>query len=187
MWAMSALKDMHAGRPAAILGGGPSLPADMLKLPKDCVLIAVNYHAFYHCLPHYMVYNDHPASDPELLAEVKRGRAIRVSPDQTSDIRFDVDVWTGFYSSNTAAWLALWMGCNPVILCGCDCYQGEQVYCHPTERDAPTFHYPLDHHLRPWQEEARARCPHPERLTAMSGPLSNIFGLYETLAIQIPG
>jgi len=28
-------------------------------------------------------------------------------------------------------------------------------------------------------EEARAMCPHPERLRAMSGPLVNFFGQYE--------
>ena len=178
MLKMSEMRDCFAGRPAAILGGGPSLPTDMERLPKDCLLIGVNYHAFYFCKPDYMVYNDQPECDPLLLEVVQRAAAIRVSSDPTSDISFDVDVWTGFYSSNTAAWFALCMGCDPVILCGMDCYQGEAVYCHPYQGDSPTFHYPLDHHIRPWVEEARALCPHPERLRAMSGPLTNVFGAY---------
>jgi hypothetical protein len=104
---------------------------------------------------------------------------VRVSPGPTTDISFDVEVWTGFYSSNTAAWFALWLGCDPVILCGMDCYQGEQVYCHPYTGDAPTFHYPLEHHLRPWVEDARNLCPNPKRLRAVSGPLVQVFGQYQ--------
>lgn len=176
---ISDYKDRYAGQPAAILGGGPSLPRDFALLPKNCILIAVNYHAFYHCDPQFMVYNDQPESDPILLDAVQNAKAIRVSPDPTSDVIFDVDVWTGFYSSNTAAWFALWMGCNPVILCGMDLYQGNVKYFHPYNHDVPTFHYPLDHHLRPWVEDARNMCPHSERLVAMSGPLVNIFGQYD--------
>lgn len=176
---MSQYHDRYTGHPAAVLGGGPSLPADLKKLPSNCLLIAVNYHAFLFCKPDFMVYNDQPASTPELLAAVNEAKAVRVSPEPTSDILFDVIVWTGFYSSNTAAWFALWMGCNPVILCGMDCYQGEAVYCHPHQGDEPNFHYPLEHHIRPWVEEARHLCPHPERLRVMSGPLARVFGPYQ--------
>jgi hypothetical protein len=176
---MSSLQDRYIGRPAAVLGGGPSLPDDFARLPERCVLIAVNYHAFHLCQPDFMVYNDQPESDPLLLEAVCNRKATLVSSDPTSDIHFDVPVWTGFYSSNTAAWFALWMGCNPVILCGMDCYQGEAKYFHSYQHDVPVFHYPLDHHLRPWYEEGKARLPHVERLRAMSGPLAQIFGLYQ--------
>lgn len=177
---MSEMKDRYAGRPAAVLGGGPSLPVDMARLPKRCLLIAVNYHALRFCVPDFMVYNDEPKPDesPELWAAVHETGITRVSSEPTSDIAFDVDVWTGFYSSNTAAWFAGWVGCNPIILCGMDCYQGDQVYCHPHDRDVPTYHYPLEHHLQPWIEDARNRIPHAERVRAMSGPLVNIFGQF---------
>ena len=175
---MSDWKDRLVGQPAAVLGGGPSLPADMARLPKDCVLIAVNYHAFYVCEPHFMVYNDQPETDPLLEEAVRTQKAIRVSSDPTSNILFDVPVWTGFYSSNTAAWFAGWLGCDPIILCGMDCYQGEVKYCHPSDRDVPTHHYPLDFHTRPWIEEGRALVPHAERIRVMSGPLANIFPAY---------
>ena len=176
---MSACKDRYLGRPAAVLGGGPSLPGDMRQLPDDCLLISVNYHALQLCQPHFMVYNDEPKSDPRLLEAVRSHAFLCVSSDPTSDIQFDVPVWTGFYSSNTAAWFALWMGCNPVILCGMDCYVGEVKYCHPYDHDVPVFHYPLDHHLRPWIEEGRNLLPHVERLKVMSGPLVDVFGKYE--------
>jgi len=176
---MSDLRNKYAGRPAAVLGGGPSLPDDMKKLPEDCILIAVNYHALEICNPHYMVYNDDPFADPILFEGVKRFGGVKVSPDPTSDVLFDVKVWTGFYSSNTAAWFALWLGCNPVILCGMDMYQGDQVYFHPTTKECPCFHYPLDHHMRPWIEECKNSCPDHERLRVMSGPLKALFPLYQ--------
>lgn len=179
---MSDWANACAGRPAAVLGGGPSLPGDLARLPAGCVLIAVNYHALHLCEPDFLVYNDDPESDPILGEAVRRpGQAVRVSPDPTSDIAFDIPVWTGFYSSNTAAWLALWLGCDPVILCGMDCYQGEQIYCHPTERDVACFHYPLDYHLRPWIEDGRNLLPHVERVRVMSGPLARVFPKYEAI------
>lgn len=176
---LSQMQGLFAGMPAAVLGGGPSLPADFARLPKGCLLIAVNYHALQICKPDFMVYNDQPESDELLLAAVQNFPGVRVSPDPTSDIGFDVPVWTGFYSSNTAAWLGLWLGCDPVILCGMDCYQGAQKYFHPYSHDVPAFHYPLEHHLRPWVEDGLKLLPHVERLRAMSGPLVQVFGSYE--------
>ena len=102
-----------------------------------------------------------------------------VSPHWSSHVTIDAPMWTGHYSSCTATWLALYMGCNPVILCGMDLYQGKQKYFYKTDKDSPVFHMPLDHHLRPWVEEARARLPHPERVRAASGPLVDVFGKYE--------
>lgn len=180
---MSSLRDRYTGRPAAVLGGGPSLPADMARLPEGSLRIAVNYH--YQALtgedPDFMVFNDHMEPFPALAQAVRKTNAIKVTPDaENSDIIFDVDVWTGFYSSNTATWLALWMGCDPVILCGMDCYQGDQLYCHPSDGyDCAAFHKPLAEILRPWIEDGKNLLPHQERLKVMSGPLVGVFGGYE--------
>jgi len=177
---MSDLQNRYEskGIAAAVLGGGPSLPGDLARLPIGCLLIAVNYHALQFCRPAFMVYNDQPENDPDMVKALLNKTLIKVSPEPSSDVLFDVNVWTGFYSSNTAAWFALWIGCDPVILCGMDCYVGEVKYCHPYTMDQPSFHYPLDDHLRPWIEEGRNLLPHVERLKAMSGPLVNIFGQY---------
>jgi len=176
---MSQYRDRYQGRPAAVLGGGPSLIADMARLPAGCLLIAVNHHARLCCQPDYMVYNDHPEGwEDDLREAIEQGGVTLVSPEPTSDIVFDVLVWTGSYSSNTATWFALWMGCDPVFLCGMDLYQGERAYFHDYE-DRPHFHYPLEHHLRPWIEEARSALPGWKRVRAMSGPLIDIFGQYE--------
>jgi hypothetical protein len=175
---MSEYRNRFAGRPAAVLGGGPSLPGDLQRLPANCILIEVNFHARHFCKPDFMVYNDHPEQDPLLMDGVLNTTAIRVSPEPTSDVLFDVPVWTGFFSSNTAAWFALWCGCDPVLLCGMDCYQGPVKYCHPFPKVSPFLDYPLDFYTRPWIEEGLHLLPHPERVRAVSGPLGNIFGVY---------
>ena len=176
---LSEMKGKHAGRAAGVLGGGPSLPEDMKRLPKECLLIAVNYHALHYCEPTYMVYNDEPKTNPLMEQAVLEHRVIHVSPEPTSDVLFDVpNVWTGFFSSNTAAWFALWLGCDPVILCGMDCYQGKVKHCPPSTYHSPMFDMPLDFYTRPWSEDCRNSVSHPERLRVMSGPLVDLFGAY---------
>jgi hypothetical protein len=176
---LSQMKDKYAGNPAAVLGGGPSLPKDIKRLPSNCILIAVNYHAFYYCEPQFMVYNDTPETNPLQVRAVLEHKAIHVSPEPSSDVEFDMpNVWTGFFSSNTAAWFALWLGCNPVILCGMDCYQGAVKHCPPSTYHSPMFDMPLDFYTRPWVEDCRNSVPHPERIRVMSGPLIATFGAF---------
>lgn len=177
---LSEMRNMYTGRAAAVLGGGPSLVSDLKKLPEGCVLIAVNYHGLYHC-DHidFMVYNDAPETNPLQENAVREHRTVHVSPEPSSDVLFDVDhVWTGHFSSNTAAWFALWLGCDPVILCGMDCYQGDVKHCYPSTYDSPVFHFGLDHYTRPWIEEGLKVLPNVEHVKAMSGPLVDVFGKY---------
>jgi hypothetical protein len=178
---LSSLKDRYQGRPAAVLGGGPSLITDLPQLPRQCLLIAVNYHAFYHCEPRWMVYLDDPMSNEHMMRIIRDRRVTKVCPDSEfgGNVRMDVEYWRGNVSSTTATWLALWMGCDPVVLCGMDLYQGPVKYCHPTNIDAPAWHYPLADHLRTWQEECKNSVPHPERIRVMSGPLIGLFQKYE--------
>src|SRR5258708_26391001 len=175
---LSSLKNKFNGRSAAVLGGGPSLPSDIKKLPADCILIAVNYHGFYYCSPDFMVYNDAPENNTLQIKAVQEHKAVHVSPEPTSDITFDVDIWTGFFSSNTAAWFALYLGCEPVILCGMDCYQGAVKHCPPSDYSSPMFDMPLDFFTRPWYEDAPKVLPNVERLRVMSGPLVPLFGAF---------
>jgi len=187
---MSALENSHAKRPALVLGGGPSLPSDYERVMQilsgategstvEVIHIAINYHADMIGLPYdYIVYNDSPEHDPWMVDCLHKTKAIKVSPEPSSDILFDVPVWTGFYSSNTAAWFALWLGCDPVILLGMDCYQGEQKHCHADERAPELWHYALDYHLRPWYEEGVHKLNPKERIYVASGPLQKIFNKF---------
>jgi hypothetical protein len=130
-----------------------------------------------------MVYNDPPGESEEMMAEVGRHRCVLVTPDTravgqgTGDVVFDVEAWTGFYSSNTATWFALWLGCGPVVLCGMDCYQGELKYAHPWKHH-PALDAPLDVIIRPWKEDGR-HLEGVERVRVMSGPLVDVYGKYE--------
>lgn len=167
-------------RAAAILGGGPSLPGDLEKLPNGCVLIAVNDHALHFCQPDYLVHLDKRTDKyPELARALKNFRGQIVSPFDDSHVTLPKGWWDGGFSSTLATWFACWKGYDPVILCGMDCYQGEKKYCHPRPGFYhPVFDYPLENHLRSWRQ-AFKHCPTPERIRAMSGPLVEIFGQYE--------
>jgi len=165
---------------AAVLGGGPSLPADLFRLPKDCVLISVNDHALNFCKPDYLVHLDNDFEKaPALKAALDVFEGVVVSPFENSGVVLPKgEWWDGGFSSTMATWFALWKGFDTVILCGMDCYQGEEKYCHPRpDFYHPVFDYPVENHLKAWRL-AFDHCPHPERIRAMSGPLVEIFGIF---------
>jgi hypothetical protein len=118
---------------------------------------------------------------PELGQALKSFKGQRVSPFADSDVQLPRgEWWDGGFSSTLATWFALWKGFDPVILCGMDCYQGAEKYCHPRPGFYhPVFDTPLENHLRAWRL-AFKKCPHPERIRAMSGPLAQVFGAYES-------
>lgn len=168
---------------AAILGGGPSLPADLARLPEGCALIAVNNHAFYpiqFCEPHFMVYMDDPRKAPDLDQALQEFKGTIVCPFPESHVTLPKgQYYDGGFTSALAVWFALWSDYNPVILCGMDCYQGDVKYCHPRpDFDHPVLRYPLENHLRAWRIVSK-HVPHPERIRAMSGPLVEVFGAYD--------
>lgn len=166
-------------RPAAVLGGGPSLPKDLKRLPEGCVLISVNDHAFHHCEPDVLVFQDKLMYAPAVADVLKTFKGVVVSPQAESHVQLPRGWWDGNQSSCLATWYALWMDYEPVILCGMDCYQGREKYCHPRPGfDHPIFRAPLEKHLALWSN-AFYKCPHPERIQAMSGPLVEVFGQYE--------
>lgn len=163
---LSSLKEKHAGRPGAVLGGGPSLKGDLAELPHDTVLISVNQHALLHCEAHYLVYLDRLKRFPALLDALEGFQGMIVSHQPKSDVDFDMEAWDAGFSASVATWLACFLGCAPVLLCGMDCYQDEA---------RPRFE--LERQLLAWRG-ALEHVPHPERIRAMSGPLASIFGLW---------
>lgn len=165
---------------AAVLGGGPSLPGDLARVPQGAVLIAVNHHALRLCEPEYLVYMDDPAKVPELAAALLHFRGLRINPKtERSDIALPKgELWDGGFSSTLATWFALWMGFERVVLCGMDLYQGERKYFYERDFYHPVFDAPLENHLRAWRL-AFKHCPHPERIRAMSGPLTEVFGAFD--------
>jgi hypothetical protein len=173
------LKDIHAGRPGAVLGGGPSLKKDLKQIPKDVILIAVNHHGLGYGHMDYTVFLDDVPSLRISFEELRARGGVLVSRQPESDVDLGgPDWWQGRFSGQLACWLACWMGCNPVLLCGADCYQNPI----PPDEDPRNLAYqkPLAEHLAGWKE-AFIKCPHPERIRAISGPLVEIFGKFQFL------
>lgn len=180
---ISELKDKYKGRPAAVLGGAVSLDADLECVLSHCepVLIAVNDHALAICEPDYLVYMDNPGKYPPLKAGLESFRGIKVSPLQDSDVCLQaVSWWNGGFSSSLATWLACYLGCKPVLLCGFDLYQNRQKHRIPRPGDDTNqvFFYTLESQLRPWIKGKKEWGL--EQVRAVSGPLAGeVFPLWE--------
>lgn len=183
---IEVLHDKYHGRPIAVLGGGPSLPDDLKALPDDTILIAVKDHAFRLVVPDYWVFNDKPEKRANLFETINKYPEIpRLSIWQNhSSFTYGrgATLWDGGFSSTTATWLACYMGGDPVILCGMDCYQGDMAYFYRAKMgrsvEHPVMYFPLVNHRSAWRG-AFYHCPHSDRIKVASGPLVAIFGAYQ--------
>jgi len=180
---LTDLKDRHKDDPIMVLGGGPSLAEDYWYVRRRYVrpiLVAVNHHAICAGIePDYMVFMDDPIHHPLLFQAAKDYGGTKVCPllEYTDVDMRGVQYWNGPSSALPAAWLACWMGGDPVFLCGFDLYQGEVMYCHPGEReDKPVYKRPLEDHLKRWKAGWRRYPEMMERIRAVSGPLVEVFG-----------
>ncbi len=178
---ISELENRHKGQPIAVLGGGPSLPDDVGRLPAGCVMIMVNYHAVRILRPDYMVFMDSPSNIEISIDTYYNFKGPRISQlTNWSDYILDVPYWDGGISSSLATWLACYMGGNPVLLAGMDCYSQKKPYFYEDKRllNHPCFDYPLENHLKAWQP-AQDKCPNSHVIRAVSGPLIEMFGRYK--------
>lgn len=178
---LSVMQNRHLNRTAAILGGGPSLVTDIEKLPPECLLFAVNDHAFHIGIePDFMVFMDDPSLKPELMRLVCEFKGTRVTDAlQYTDIDLRGVVRPDARSGIFAAWLALYFGCAPILLCGMDLYTTGKTYCHTKDEfmgHKAIFDEPLEKLLNDWKVLKKYR-GHPN-LRAISGPLTEIFGQY---------
>ncbi len=180
MQSISVLKGRHAGRPIAIMGGGPSLADDLKRIPRDAVKISVNQHALYITGADYVVTLDDPTGDPVAIKMFNRVKGALIGKAEGHvDYLFDVRFWYG-QSGHSAAWVGCYMGGDPVLLCGMDLYQGPKMYCEEVEDPAGAIglkNKPLKNHVNNWRS-AFSKCPNAERIRAMSGPLVDVFGIY---------
>jgi len=176
------LKNKHAGKPIAVLGGGPNLSDDLAQIPRDSILLGVNAHASKLVSVDYFLFSDSPDStnwtaDLEQGVRVHEGRRISIVPG-FSDWEMDVDYFHGGMTGTFATWAASYMGGNPILLCGMDCWQSKKVYFHS---DADETHicqtYPLENSLNAWRPVLE-QCENGANVRAVSGPLVDIFGEY---------
>lgn len=145
-WLISKLLGSERGRMAIIVGGGPSAPSDLKRIPDSAsaLIISANNHAFKLKLqPKYIWCKDHIRITPGYLA---RGRAREymeaelrkygvpiVGPNFWCDYRAIDWQLTQFNSGQQALAFAMLLGCAPIIPVGMDCFLGD-TYFH--ERDA---------------------------------------------------
>lgn len=155
---------------AAVLGGGPSLPADLRIVPPDAVLCGVNQHALLLPLD-YIVFQD-----PDVFDLVREHPAARITHHRAL-----ADIWSGIapdfgFSGATAAWCLELMGFAPIILCGMDNYSGRRRYWHSRADDRHEMHQdPLASWIR-----ALGFFSNAAALKAASGPLTEVVGVYES-------
>jgi hypothetical protein len=190
---IAKLKDKYQGRAGVVMGGGPSLEGDLRRVGLDMpgldtpfglldhqldhrpVLIAVNHHGLEYVQADFTVFLDDIQNDARYAEqwELMRSRGgLKVSRQPVSDVDlYGSNWWQGRYSGHLATWLACWLGCNPVLLCGMDCYQNK---AEPGDLNW-AYVTPLYEHLQWWQEAFKT-CPHPVRIKAVSGPLREVFG-----------
>jgi hypothetical protein len=176
MTTIASLRDKHAGRPGAVLGGGPSLEKDLKKVPAGAVLISVNHHALKFIKADYTVFLDDIIRLPLPWDKIKSLGGLLVSRQPESDVDLGgSNWWQARFSGQLACWFACWVGCDPVLLAGMNLYQNPP----PTIEEVKNLAYqaPLEEHLKGWRE-AFQKCPHPERIKAVSGPLVEIFGAF---------
>jgi hypothetical protein len=176
---LRAIKNGFFNWPIAVLGGGPSLPSDLLVIPEKSIKISVNHHATKITDCNYMVFLDDPYIFQDMMPAVHQYAGRRFSRmDKYSDFERDCRIWSEGNSSTLACWFACHLGGNPVLLCGMDCYQGEAYFYERTGHDASKeLRKDVQHHIRPWLN-AKIGCSNPENIKAVSGPLITLFGGY---------
>jgi uncharacterized Rossmann fold enzyme len=125
---LDKLAGCHAGERIVVMGGGPSLGADLARLPDDVadIWISANHHGAALREVDYVVALDDVHDQlhrpmRELIRE--HTEAPIVSPHDWADIRM-AGWWplTLMLTGPVAAWVASHFGARRVILAGFDCY-----------------------------------------------------------------
>lgn len=178
----------RSGRDTAlVLGGGPSIDGDFDLVMNGCDpwIVSVKQHGLIYLAQQGMAsdaccFLERPGSagqDGLRVALLMSPGLYLISPfDGWSHVRIDEPWWNGGFSSSLAVWFACAAGFERVLVGGMDCYQGVRKYwydrpgyCHPS------IHSSIDDNLSAWRP-ALERCPHSERIRAVSGPLVEVFG-----------
>lgn len=137
----------YRGRPAVVLGGGPSLAAvDKAPPPTDAIYVSANDHGCRVAACHYVVGLDKIRARLEACHLPIIGRfgwadyRILESPAPSSGI--------------AGAWIARLMGCGPIWLLGMDCYEGAS-YHHDPAAETNGKATPPKEHVNRWSKFVR--------------------------------
>lgn len=175
---LSDLVHAHRGRPAFVLGGGPSLPGEFAQCPADAVKLSANHHGQILTPCDYLVAQEVIDESYRIFRSFD---VPLVSPRADADVVIDCPkLALSGWEATRAAWV---MGCAPIVLAGMDCYTQAVDYWHRPEfqgyygRDDPGPPRKLPKQLRGWRG-LEAGMPHA-MLRSCGGPLRAIFRAYE--------
>ncbi len=176
-----SLYNAYQGRPVVVLGGGPSLLADLALAPAECLRIGVNDH-FYHAglQAEFMVFMDDLSLKPGLREAAENFGGTRVSETLAcTDVDLRGIVRPDARSGIFAAWFAMYLGFAPILLAGMDLYQGDKKYIHDQDDwmgHKAIFDEPLEKLLNDWR--VLKKYPNYKNIRALSGPLVRVFKAY---------
>lgn len=186
---LKMMEDVHAGVPAIVLGGGPSL-VDDLKIgfnqdPKPIVYFSVNWRPMDLVQCRYVVwmdkfYRDGGMRRPIIEMVNRKGVAKLSQHIEHTDYDFDdvVPKKDLAHSGAVAVFIAAYMGCSPIYLGGMDGYSSDRAYHDGAQGEfLPSHRGGLTGHLHTWlgvKETARGG---GRQVRALSGPLGEVFGL----------
>ncbi len=142
-WLISKLLDKGRGKLGVVIGGGPSAPSDLKKIPgiEQAVVISANQHAFkLGVRPDYIWCKDHRRIFPGWQAkhrekeymepELRKYGVPIIGPSYWCDYRAIDWQLTQFNSGQQALAALVLMGCAPIVAVGMDCFVGGTTYFH---------------------------------------------------------
>lgn len=159
------LVHVHHGKPAVVLGGGPSLPSQLGRCPSrgEAVYISANDHGarFVEC--DYIAALDNiepkvrPLGKPLISRKLWADFRLITAPTRSTGI--------------LCAWLARLMGCAPIYICGMDCFDPHAgTYFHDPHAVSGGFSLKKQKHVEKWLDMMRK---HPAEYVPMGEPLAS--------------
>ena len=183
---VSKLFDTLNGRPAVVIGGGPSSPDDLKMIPNDCFKIGVNHHCKGLVEPDLIVALDGWQSVGSGYGLVgKKGNLMHMMPNcpivgQNESMAYSIFedgkplVKRGINKSCYAAVeIALSMGAGVVYLAGIDCYLTGMYWYDKEAPINPKFEtkQAKELELKRWKQHYGDN----DKIRSCSGPLLEIF------------
>lgn len=170
----------HAGRPALVMGGGESLPADLARAPEGCLLISANQHGCILRTCDYIVsidiFEGRKLKMPDGSERTLRSFGVPIISVRREDADIRLFEKPTANSGATAAWVAWVMGCSPILLAGMNCYIGG-TYFYDAKAISTGKAIMLSGHLGRWQK-LKAAAP-DGMFRVMSGPLKELFPVFD--------
>jgi hypothetical protein len=164
---LEQFKDLHKGETAAVLGGGPSLPRDLWKIPKGAKLVGINQHTLILPLDYCFF------SDPRVWYVVQQYEVNVITNyaviRDRRDVMFAATVPNVGLSGPMAIWCCEFLGFDSIHVCGIDGYQADRRYWHSLER-----HDVQGQSMEPWTT-VRDKMRRPERVSFADARMNAIW------------